>query len=384
MMSNEKKRILVCIDWYEPGFKAGGPIRSVANMVNALKSHYEFYILTSAYDLGETEPYPGIELNQWHDQNGVFVKYMDHRALTMSSVKGNVEEIAPDIIYLNSLFSKLFTIAPLMVANRRRIKVVLAPRGMLGQGALEIKKGKKKLFLTLARFSGFYRRVKWHASTSEEEIEVKRVFGKRANVFIAQNIPITQSKTLDEILDQKNTGTCRFIYLSRITEIKNLHLAVAAAKQLHAKMPLFFDIYGNIEDQEYWDTFKDEIKDHGNIKIEYKGVLNPSAIADVYMKADFMVLPTRHENYGHAIVEAWANGCPVIISKNTPWKNLNVQDLGWDVDITDPENLRRAMQESIDIDFTTYITMVRASYTYFHEKICEESVLTANRQLFEE
>jgi glycosyltransferase involved in cell wall biosynthesis len=384
MMSSDKKRILVCIDWYEPGFKAGGPIRSVANMVNALKSHYEFYILTSAYDLGETEPYPGIELNQWHDQNGVFVKYMDHRALTMSSVKGNVEEIAPDIIYLNSLFSKLFTIAPLMVANRRRIKVVLAPRGMLGQGALEIKKGKKKLFLTLARYSGFYRRVKWHASTVEEESEIKRVFGKRAHVFIAQNIPIAQSKSMDEILDQKNTGTCRFIFLSRIAMKKNLDMAIVAAKKLHAKMPLYFDIYGNIEDQEYWDTFKDEIKDHGNIKIEYKGVLNPSAIADVYMKADFMVLPTRHENYGHAIVEAWANGCPVIISKNTPWKNLNVQDLGWDVDITDPENLRRAMQESIDIDFTTYITMVRASYTYFHEKICEESVLVANRQLFEQ
>ncbi|MBK6953073.1 MAG: glycosyltransferase [Crocinitomicaceae bacterium] len=383
-MSNDKKRILVCIDWYEPGFKAGGPIRSVANMVNALKSHYEFYILTSAYDLGETEPYPGIELNQWHDQNGVFVKYMDHRALTMSSVKGNVEEIAPDIIYLNSLFSKLFTIAPLMVANRRRIKVVLAPRGMLGEESLAMKKSKKKIFLSLAKILRFFTRVVWHASTSQEASGIRKVFGKRAKIFVAQNIPISQHIPLDDILNHKNTGTCRFIYLSRITEIKNLHLAVAAAKQLHAKMPLFFDIYGNIEDQEYWDTFKDEIKDHGNIKIEYKGVLNPSAIADVYMKADFMVLPTRHENYGHAIVEAWANGCPVIISKNTPWKNLNVQDLGWDVDITDPENLRRAMQESIDIDFTTYITMVRASYTYFHEKICEESVLTANRQLFEE
>lgn len=384
MMSGEKKRILVCIDWYEPGFKAGGPIRSVANMVNALKSYYEFYILTSAYDLGETEPYPGIELNQWHDQNGVFVKYMDHRALTMSSVKGNVEEIAPDIIYLNSLFSKLFTIAPLMVANRRRVKVVIAPRGMLGAQSLALKKGKKRIFLTMAKFIRFFGNVLWHASTAEEEEGIRKVFGKRAKIFVAQNIPISQTKTLDEILNHKNTGACRFIYLSRITGIKNLHLAVAAAKQLHSKMPLFFDIYGNIEDQEYWDSFKDEIKDHGNIKIEYKGVLNPSAIADVYMRADFMVLPTRHENYGHAIVEAWANGCPVIISKNTPWRNLNVQDLGWDVDITDPENLRQAMQESIDIDFTTYITMVRASYTFFHEKICEDSVLQANHQLFEQ
>lgn len=383
-MSTERKRILVCIDWYEPGFKAGGPIRSVANMVNALKNEYEFYILTSAYDLGESEPYPGIELNQWHDQNGIFVKYMDHRALTTSSVKGNVEEIKPDIIYLNSLFSKLFTLAPLMVANRRNIKVVLAPRGMLGRRALDIKKGKKKIFLTLAKLSRLYRKVLWHASTADEQIEIKKTFGKKAKIFIAQNIPISQTKTLDEILNKKNTGTCRFVFLSRIVTIKNLDLAIRAVKEINSKMPVFFDIYGNIEDQEYWNSFKDEIKDHGNVKIEYKGVLNPSAIANVYMNSDFMVLPTSHENYGHAIVEAWANGCPVIISKNTPWKNLHVQDLGWDVDISDPQNLTNAMQQGIDIDFTTYISMVRASYKFFADKICEESVINANRQLFEQ
>lgn len=383
-MSTEKKRILVCIDWYEPGFKAGGPIRSVANLVNALKNDYEFYILTSAFDLGETEPYPGIELNQWHDQHGVFVKYMDRRALTVSSVKGNVEEIDPDILYLNSLFSKLFTIAPLMVANRRRIKVVLAPRGMLGQGALEIKRGKKSLFLFLAKLSRFYRNVLWHASTLEEEAEIKKVFGKRANVFVAQNIPISQSKSLDEILDQKNTGTCRFIFLSRIAMKKNLDLAIEAVKKINNRMPVYFDIYGNIEDVEYWDTFKDEIRDHGNVKIEYKGVLNPVAIADVYMKADFMVLPTRHENYGHAIVEAWANGCPVIISKNTPWKNLRIKDLGWDVDISDVNNLTAAMQEGLDIDFTSYIAMVRSCYNYFADKICDDSVIQANKKLFEQ
>ena len=66
------KRILICIDWYEPGFKAGGPISSVANIVSALKDDFEFYILTSAYDLGETEPYPDVTVNEWFDQDGLF------------------------------------------------------------------------------------------------------------------------------------------------------------------------------------------------------------------------------------------------------------------------------------------------------------------------
>ena len=102
-----KKRILICIDWYEPGFKAGGPIRSVANIVNELKDDYEFYILTSAYDLGETEPYHDVALNEWFDEDGLFLKYLDKKLLNYAAIKRNILEIRPDTVYLNSLFSKV-------------------------------------------------------------------------------------------------------------------------------------------------------------------------------------------------------------------------------------------------------------------------------------
>ena len=34
------KRILVMIDWFEPAYKAGGPIRTVSNMVKLLQDHF--------------------------------------------------------------------------------------------------------------------------------------------------------------------------------------------------------------------------------------------------------------------------------------------------------------------------------------------------------
>ena len=46
---------------------------------------------------------------------------------------------------------------------------------------------------------------------------------------------------------------------------------------------------------------------------------------------DVMILPTLGENFGHIIVEAWAAGCPVLISDRTPWRQLTSQGLGWDV-----------------------------------------------------
>ncbi len=380
-----KKKVLVCIDWYVPGFKAGGPIRSVANIVNAFKKDFEFYILTSAYDLGETTTYKGVPLNQWHDQNGVFIKYLDKSALNFPTIKGNLIEVSPDTIYLNSLFSKIFTLYPLRYARKHSTNVILAPRGMLGKGALEIKSQKKKAFLSIVRLLGWYKNVTWHASTSEEEFEIKSVFGNKANIKIAQNIPIGQELELDDILNRKKTGFFKFVFLSRIAKKKNLHFAIEALNQVSSENKIEFDIYGNIEDKEYFDSFKKKVNvKNGNLSVNYKGVIIPSEVPDVYANADFMLLPTRHENYGHAIVEAWANGCPVIISKNTPWKNLRSRDLGWDVNIDKVDDLVKAIQESVDLDFTSYIQMVRASYNFFSRTILDENVLNDNKALFDE
>lgn len=380
-----KKKILICIDWFVPGFKAGGPIRSVANIVNAFKKDFEFYILTSAYDLGEETPYENVLLNQWHDDKDVFIKYLDSTHLNYPTICANINEVGPDVIYLNSLFSKIFTLYPLRYAKKSKTKVILAPRGMLGKGALGIKSGKKNIFLTIAKTIGVYKNVVWHASTNDEDYEIKAVFGQNAKVKIAQNIPIGQEFSLENVLERKKNGQVKFVFISRIAKKKNLHMAIEALKKVVTDKKVDFDIYGNIEDETYYETFKDNVdKDFGNLKVNYKGVINPSKVSEVYANADFMLLPTMHENYGHAIVEAWANGCPVIISKYTPWKNLQFKEIGWDVDIEEPLLLEKVIQESVDLDFASYIHKARESYLYFQNSILDETIINSNKQLFSE
>jgi hypothetical protein len=62
-----KSRILIFIDWYKPGFRAGGPIRSISNLVSQLNTNYEFYIITRDTDYLETTPYSNIKTNEWND-----------------------------------------------------------------------------------------------------------------------------------------------------------------------------------------------------------------------------------------------------------------------------------------------------------------------------
>lgn len=368
------------MDWYEPGFKAGGPIRSVANIVNALKTEFEFYVLTSAFDLGETEPYPDIELDQWFDKDGVMIKYMSRGNMKAAAIKGNILEINPDVLYLNSLFSKLYTLVPMTLV--KKTPIIIAPRGMLGKGALEIKKTKKNAFLKFTKLMRFYKRVTWHASTVQEEKEIRAVYGNSAEVVVAQNIPTSQQLDLEDIIEKRNRGAIRFLFISRIAKKKNLHLAVQAMREIKSTKPVEFHIYGNVEDTSYFKKMEEYIRDYDNVSMEYKGPLNPALVPTTFLYADFFILPTKHENYGHAIVEAWANGCPVIVSKNTPWRDLRVQNLGWDVEIKDLSELVAAIQEAIDIPQSEYLTMVKESYTYFKEKISDEEIIEANRKLF--
>ena len=60
-----KPKVVVFIDWFLPAFKAGGPIQSVANLIDHLGSEICISIVTSDRDLGDAIPLPGIDLNKW-------------------------------------------------------------------------------------------------------------------------------------------------------------------------------------------------------------------------------------------------------------------------------------------------------------------------------
>ena len=60
---SEKNRILIFIDWFLPAYKAGGPIRSIANLVDHLSESFKFYIITGDRDLGDENSFNDIKLN---------------------------------------------------------------------------------------------------------------------------------------------------------------------------------------------------------------------------------------------------------------------------------------------------------------------------------
>ncbi len=353
---NEKPVVMIFLDWYLPGFKAGGPVRTAVNMVARLRNDFDFRIVTRNTDLNETKPYPGIKSDSWVTApDGIPAYYFSQRQLSLRNIKKLILDIQPDAVHLNSMFSFYFTMLPLLVLKNSGIvcRVVLGPRGMLSSGALSIKPLKKKLFLGAAKTFGLFRNVTWHASTPVEREEIYKTFGKNIPVQLA--IDLAPEIKIRKLIREKKSGYAKLYFLGRVSEVKNLLFNIRVLKNLSTECSVDFHIYGPVEEPAYWELCKKEIESlPENVRVTYKGNLDNSLLHETLRDYHFLFLMTKNENYGHAIVESLVEGCPVIISDRTPWRNLSSRKAGWDLSIDQTEPVTRVIEETCRMNQETY------------------------------
>jgi glycosyltransferase involved in cell wall biosynthesis len=336
-----KKKILIFYDYFLPGFKAGGPVQSLVNMIAALGNEYDFSVITSAFDLNEKQPYPDIIFNEWNRvkiQSTTIPVFYVLQKLDLKNLKKQVDMAAPDMIYINGMYSRSFFLQPLWIRNRlnkENTLFIISPRGMLQQGALKGKALKKKIYIQFLKAAGLLKNVYWHATNESEQHDIQNIFGKTSAVFVAGNIP---KRPLALTGSNKQTEQLRLVYLSLITEKKNLLLLIRSVKKCAANILL--DIYGPVKDTNYWEACKTEMKQApDNIRFNYKGDILPNKVQETIQQYDAMILLTKGENFGHALFESLSVGRPVITSHFTPWNQLTEKKAGWNVDIDNEKSV---------------------------------------------
>jgi glycosyltransferase involved in cell wall biosynthesis len=320
-------RILVFADWFEPAFKAGGPVQSAINLVQFLRQNHEVFVFTSDRDLHDTFPLKGICVGEWQQRCGIQVYYHAPGKMTFRVVKSVIDKINPDRIYLNSMFSNMFI--PLWVAFQSG-KIILAPRGMLKPSALSHKPLKKYLYCSLLRVLGIERYICFHAADTVEIAEIRKIFPNAGKVIAAPNIPVAISTDLPIL--HKQSGRLNMAFVARLHPIKNLDFLL---KLLHTAAG-FIELHVAIvrEDLAYLDTCMQLAeKLPANITVKWHVELPPASILDLLKTTQVFVLPSKGESFGHAIFEALSVGCPVLISDQTPWKNLLDRKAGMELSL---------------------------------------------------
>ena len=371
---SDKKKILIFIDWFLPGYKAGGPIQSVNNMISHLSGEFQFYVVTSNKDLGEEKPYTNLLFNHWIDNGSYSVIYLDEAHQNKKMYKKICSETNFHAIYFNSFFSTKFSLLPQWVFRSLEIKKVLAPRGMLGAGALAIKPLKKNLFLRLFKGLGFHKKIVWHATSELEENEIIKQFGKGLDIKIAPNL---SSKMAPFVERAKEVHHLKVFFLSRIAFKKGLLQALDFLKGVDVEMKIEFSIIGPVDEQEYWEKCQKIIKIMpAHIRVNYLGAIPNFQLANILKEQHVLLLPTMHENFGHVIMESWQNGCPVIISDQTPWRNLEEQQIGSDIPLAKSSEFVEMLNTFSLMEEKTFNLWSRSSYNY-------AKVFTENPKLIE-
>jgi glycosyltransferase involved in cell wall biosynthesis len=379
-----KKKILVLVDWYEPGFKAGGPIQACKNVVNSLKKDYDFFILCSDRDLGDKIPYKDIEINHWLEiESSIRIWYASPDFMKKSRLVMLLEEVKPDFVYFNSMYSFTYTLFPLWVLlnNRFRGKIILAPRGMLHKGALKKKYIKKIIFLKLFQLVGWSRKIIFQATDEQERKDLQYFFSGKVNLIVVEDIPTVNNRPWQE--KKKSSGSLHCVFLSRIHPKKNLHYFLNLLKEVNHDIEIVFDIYGFEDHPEYSEQCRKIAATFPqNIQVRFMGPLPFTEVFEKLNQYHVFVLTTMGENYGHAIFEALTTGLPVMISDQTPWRNLEQMKVGWDYPLQMKEKFVNAITQAAGWDQQQYNEWSESSYSYARDYIKELGALAKYRQLF--
>lgn len=348
------EKVLIFSQFYYPAYKAGGPVRSVFNIVQNLSKDVKFYVATGDRDHGETMPFKDVEQLTWCESKNANVYYAPAKWFNIFNVNKLISDINPDVVYINSFFNFHFSIIPLIVLNLFKLKcrVVIAPRGELSKGALRLKKTKKRIFIMLFKMFLNLKRIKWHATSIEEKDDVKSIFSNNTNIKLLSNMVFLDDKHLNFNGFKKEPENLNIIYLSRITPKKNLLFCLDVLNEIDKDINVNFDIFGLVDDNKYYSLIESKINSLSpNIVVNFHEAISNEKVIMKMQEYHLFFLPTLSENFGHAILEAMFAGLPILISDQTPWRNLENSGVGWDISLENRDKFVNAIQFISNVNF---------------------------------
>lgn len=312
----DSAKILMTIGSFAPGYRAGGPVKSVSQLLDTLEAGISVSLITRDRDMNSRTPYKGIS-GRWVGWRQSRVFYLDPRNPSHWSRLGRSQQRYCDVLYLNSLWEPLMVMLPAMAAVCGILRagvIIVAPRGGLSPGALALKTPKKRAGLRFWQFMAKRLPLVFHATSELEASHIRSHFPSAPIAVYPNHVTLDAPRRARP----STPGAARFVFISRVSRKKNLLAAIEALTLV--KNPMSLDIYGPIEDDDYWqecEMITASLPEH--VTVNYRGELLPNQVQETFSLYDAFIFPTLGENYGHVVYESLSAGCPVICTDTTPW-----------------------------------------------------------------
>lgn len=378
------KTILSFIDWYLPGYKAGGTLKAFANQVAHLDKDFYFKIITRNTDYCETEPYQTIKSDSWNKiAPNAEVFYASAGFINLKNFRQLVNETTFDAVYIHGVYSWWFSILPVFLTKKTKSRpIVVVAHGMFGKHATSVKSTKKKVFSVVAKILLLYKGVVIHAANEAEAADAKAFVGKNARVKVAEELPM-KMELKEWMPREKQQGELRLLSVARIAPEKNTRFAIETLQ--HCKNgKIVYDIYGPVYEQNYWNECQEMIKKlPPNVTVNYMGSLPGDQVLEKMKNYHFMFLPTTGENFGHTILESFMASTPVIISDKTPWQNLDQKKIGWSLPLDKIGHFAEVIEKAAHMNQSDFDELSKNALNFAWEFVNDETLIEQNKRLFE-
>lgn len=375
---NKNIKILTFANYYLPGFKGGGPIKTIKNLFDQTGKTVSYKLITSDRDLGDSVPYSSVKFGAWNEVGNAEVFYAQSGSTGYRQISKIISKQNYDVIYLNSFFSVRFSFVPILMAKTFNKNVILGPRGEFSEGALSLKAQKKRLFIKLYKALRLHQNTVFQASSNYEVEDIRRVLGSNVDIQTAEDIG---SQEFAQYMPERESTALKAVFISRISPMKNLLAALEILKNVRELV--VYDIYGPIEDSEYWKQCEAAISAlPPNIRVEHKGQLTPDEVVATLSVYDVFFMPTKGENYGHVIAEALCAGLPILIADTTPWRHLQEQGIGWDLPLSNPNAFSAAIDQLAMMPADKYHQMRETVLAWAKNKFNQRDAVEANIAMF--
>lgn len=227
---------------------------------------------------------------------------------------------ASDVIHIHMMWEYPTYVAAKICKKLKR-PYILRPCGMLDRWSLSRSAWKKRPYLSLIGIPLIRNAAGLHFTT-REELKNSSCFDNEVNAFIVPN-----GLPPDAFVSPQNSLSFR----KRFPELEDKRIVLFLGRLHYKKQPdVVLEAFRHVCDMDerlslvlagpsepaYLDNLRQLSKKLGvKDRVIFTGLLRGEAVREALFSAEVFVLPSLQENFGIAVAEAMAAGCPVVVSE---------------------------------------------------------------------